>query len=60
MSELCMEVLAETRVEGAGAGEGAGAEAKEKGAEDLGPLALALQVPGKMVVGSSRFQQFFF
>ena len=55
-----MEVLAETRVEGAGAGEGAGAEAKEKGAEDLGPLALALQVPGKMVVGSSRFQQFFF
>ena len=55
-----MEVLAETRAEGASAGEGAGAEAKEKGAEDLGPLALALQVPGKMVVGSSRFQQFFF
>ena len=45
--------------EGAGAGEGAGVE-EEEGVEDSGPLALALQVPRKVIVGSSRFQQFFF
>jgi len=59
-----MEVL-----EGAGTngdGGGAGAEwaegVEEEGAvvEASGPRARALRVPGKVIMGSSRFQQFFF
>ena len=55
--------------EGAGTdadGGGAGAEGA-KGVEEEGvvggassPRACALQVPGKVIMGSSRFQQFFF
>ena len=51
-------------VEGAGAGEGVGAEdagageAAEDGPSD--PRACALRVPGNLIMGSSRFQQFFF
>jgi len=62
-----MEVLkgAGTNVDGGGAGaEGArGVEAGAREAEEdepSDPRARALQVPGNTIVGSSRFQQFFF
>ena len=38
--------------------EGVGAEEEEAEVFD-GPRALALRVPGKVIMGSSRFQQFF-
>ena len=46
---------------GTGGAGGAGAGgAEEKGAKMFeGPRALALQVPGKVIMGSSGFQQFF-
>jgi len=51
-------------VKGAGAGEGASAKETGVGAtakdEHSDPRARALRVPGNSIVGSSRFQQFFF
>ena len=38
----------------------AGAEEGDVVDASDGPLALALRVPGNTIVGSSRFQQFFF
>ena len=46
-------------VEGANAGEGVGARRAEEDGP-LDPRARALQVPGNTIVGSSKFQQFFF
>jgi len=46
-----------TGIVGAG-GTGAGV-AKGEGAEASGPLALVLWVPGKVIMGSFGFQQFF-
>jgi len=64
-SELWAEVPAGAGIDGGGIEVG-GAEV-EVGAEEGavvdasdGPLALALRVPGKVMMGSSRFEQFFF
>ena len=42
----------------AGGGAGTGG-VEEEGVEVSGPLALVLRVPRKVIMGSSRFQQFF-
>ena len=62
-SELKTEVLEGTGAygggtEGTGARERAGVE--EEGAEESSPLVLVLRAPRIVIVGLSRFQQFFF
>ena len=56
-----MEVPEGTEADAGGGGAGVeGAGAEEEGAEvSDGPRALALRVPGKVIVGSFGYQQFF-